>query len=153
MLWLVAALPLATVVAGVATLVLAAGGPDATSPDAVRRTGQQQVADLAPDLVAARRGLRAVLDVAADGRAELRVAAPGGAPLRLALHHPTDAARDRAFELTAVGGGRYAARVGALAGVDWNVVVSAHDRSWRLVGRLPRAGRRVELAPRFGAPP
>ena len=59
MLFLVIALPAAAVAAGIATLVLAMGGAGDAGDARVRRVAQTQTADLAPDLAAARRGLRA----------------------------------------------------------------------------------------------
>ena len=80
LLWLVLALPAATVVAGFTTLGLAAAGPDTSGDAAVKRTAQAQVEDLAPDLAALLRGLELfVLHPHADLGLELRAPLEQGA--------------------------------------------------------------------------
>ncbi len=92
MVWLVAAIPAASVLASVALLVAAArsSGNDDAVADAVQRTAQVQVADLGPDLAARTAGLSATLRIDGD-RIELTPASgafPRDAALRLSLHHP-----------------------------------------------------------------
>src|SRR5690606_33199767 len=102
LLWLVIGLPLAVVIAGFATLVIAirAGGSDAL-PDPVRRTAQVQLLDLEPDRVARDEGISARLQLAADGRLRLAInGSDGDDVLLLQLIHPTDASQDRQVALT-----------------------------------------------------
>ena len=90
--WLMLAIPFASVLAGFQTLRVAhADGMDA-EPDAVRRTAQAQVADLAPDLRAAELGLHATLRVDANGRPVVEFA--DNSALTLRLVHPTRTERD-----------------------------------------------------------
>lgn len=151
MLALVIGIPLASVVAGVATLVIAAGGPgDAMDAD-VRRVAQVQTADLAPDRAGARLGLEANAAIDGAGAIEVRfqtVAEPVAESLVLALRHGADAERDLVATLTRVDGGRYLGRLpGPRAAGAYNAVLEPADRSWRLVGRLADAGNRIELRP------
>jgi hypothetical protein len=152
MLWLVCALPLASVVAGVALIRLASAGPDARGAEAVRRTAQSQVEDLAPDFAAARAGLAATLVVErATGALALELDA-AHAPGPLVLRHPADAARDR-FLALAFDGARWTATGPAPLDGAWRVELRARDASWRIDGRLARDASVARLAPRFAAPP
>jgi hypothetical protein len=148
MVWLVVALPLATVAAGVALVAIALDAPDATGADAVRRTGQQQTADLGPDLAAARGRYAATLTLA-DGR--VAVVLDGAAPrdLTVVLRHPGDASRDRSVALAAHDGRRWSAPVDVATAHDWNLELVPGDGAWRLVGRLHDG--HAALAPRFAA--
>lgn len=149
MVWLIVALPLASVVAGIALLVTASrsGGSDAIA-DPVTRTGQVQVADLSPDERARQLGLRAIIRVDKD---LLEVLPVGGEfmrdqALRVALHHPTRAAADRTLLLQpTTTGWRIATALDESH--DWRVRVTARDGSWRLQGRLPKGQRAALLNP------
>jgi uncharacterized protein len=138
MVWLVAAIPAAAVIATIVLLMTASrysGNNDAVS-DRVRRTAQVQVADLGPDamakqlrlsaIVRAGKGIVEVLPV--DGNFDR------GLPLTLALHHPSRAELDRTITLAPVDTGW---RAGAPIDLshDWNVQLGAHDGKWRLLGR------------------
>jgi uncharacterized protein len=150
-LWLVCALPLASVVAGVATIRLAAAGPDVRGADAVRRTAQSQVEDLAPDLAATRARLVATLVVdRATGALELELDATH-APGALALRHPADAARDRTLALRR-DGARWRAALGTPLAGAWRLELRGRDAAWRIDGRLARDASVARLAPRFAPP-
>lgn len=151
MLWLVIALPLAAVVAGISTVVIAvrAGGADSVS-DAVRRTAQVQVADLAADRRAADLGLSATLDIDRETGA-LRVALAGDDAvrperLRLAVTHPTAAADDVVLPLLRQGD-IWLGRFGGDLGHDWKLVLAPEDGRWRLVARLPAGTSAARLLP------
>lgn len=155
MVWLLCALPLAAVVAGIA-MVFVAGGAGSTDAVAepVRRTAQVQVADLGPDAQAARLGLRAVVRHAATF---VEVLPAGGTfdrdrPLRLALRHPTRAALDRDLTLapTALG---WRAQVAFDVGHAWNLELAAPDGRWRLYGRLPAGQHAALVRPALGDDP
>lgn len=150
MVWLMIAFPLSAVIAGLSTVAIAvrAGGADAV-PEAVRRTAQVQIADLAADQRALALGLSASveLDVGTDA---VRVTLIGDAepPLRLQLTavHPTTAAADAALPLVRQGDvflGRFAAD----RGHDWKLVLAPDDGAWRLIGRLPAGVMRARLHP------
>ncbi|MES2859082.1 MAG: FixH family protein [Pseudomonadota bacterium] len=156
MVWLVVAIPAASVVASFALLFAAArsSGNNDLVADPVQRTAQIQTADLGPDSRAARLRLAALLRI--DG-ADVEVLPLTGnfdaaAPLVLALRHPTDAARDRSLVLqpATTSGWRIPARIAS--GNDWNLQLGPADGSWRLQGRLPRAQRSARLDPAQAAP-
>ena len=167
MVWLMVGFPLAAVVAGTATLVIAirAGGNDASTDD-VRRTAQIQTTELGPDERAAALKLSAVLSVHnTDGEAALELLPATGAfvaapeesgkiraqPLRLLLQHPTRAEEDRELRLLPTATGW---RVGHALdlGHDWRLQVMPEGGAWRLRARLPAGQRGVLLAPAVGEP-
>lgn len=149
MVWLVAGLPLASVIAGIALVVTASrnGSSDAVA-DPVQRTAQIQVADLGPDARAEQLHLSAIVRTDKDVIEVLPVS--GGfrrdAPLQLALHHPTRADADRELQLQP---GELGWRAAATldGSHDWKVQLSSADGTWRLQGRLPRGQRAAHLKP------
>lgn len=155
MVWLVVALPAASVVASCALLFAAArsSGNNDLVADPVRRTAQIQTADLGPDARAA--GLRLAALLRIDGEhvevVPLTERFDAGVALTLALRHPTDAARDRILVLQPTGSGwRLPARIAS--GNDWNLQLGPADGRWRLQGRLPRDQRSARLDPAQAAP-
>jgi len=148
-MWLVIGLPLASVVAGLGLVVIAArsGGADVVRDD-VRRVSQIQTADLGPDARARSLALSAVLSL---DEGEVRVIpATGefetGQPLRLVLQHPSRGAEDIELELPPVETG-WQARQAVDDSHDWQVQLTPADGSWRLQARLPRGQHAVRLAP------
>lgn len=153
MLWLVTGLPLLVLAAAAVTLALALRAPVDASATQVRRIAQVQLEDLAPDREAARRGLRARLEVQpALGRIEVTLAAESEAigdvegPLELQLLHPVSASQDRIVALQREGA-HWRARMSPSAPQAWEVRLVSAQGAWRLVGRLPREQRIVALAP------
>ena len=149
-LWLVLAIPVATVLAGIGTLRLADVD---TSTDAsggkVRRTAQVQVAELAPDREAARRGLSARVRVDRVAGIVL-VELPGGhgldGPLQLTAQHALRADRDLVLPLRRDG---LRWRADGIPGADasWRLVLGDADGAWRVIGRLPRGANAAALRP------
>jgi hypothetical protein len=154
MVWMLVALPLASVIAS-ALLIYSAvrsGGDDAIA-DSVQRTAQIQVSDLGPDQAAAQRQLSAVLRVD-QGLVELLPASGDfnrAAPLSLSLRHPTRAADDRLIVLLPTGNG-WRARLVLDGTHDWRLLVAPVDGSWRILGRLPKGQRAARLAPVLATP-
>jgi hypothetical protein len=142
MVWLIAGLPLAAVVAAFWLLAVAirSGGADEVQEN-VRVAAGMQVADTGPDARAQELKLSAVLSLS-DGKVSVLPASGAFArnePLVLTLSHPVDARADRRLLLQADGSGWHLA--GNLrAGHDWIAELAPHDGSWRLRGRL-RAGQ------------
>lgn len=151
-MWLVAGLPAASVVAGIALVVIAnLDGSDAV-PDPVRRTAQIQQVDLGPDAVAQRAGLSAIVR-SEDGVLEVLPVTGGfdrAKPLRAVLLHPARAAADRSLTLMpGPTGWRTTATVDP--GHDWNVRLESADGRWRLLGRLPKGQHAAHLRPALRA--
>lgn len=149
MVWLVIALPLAAVLAGVWMMVLSSrGGSIDSVPDNVQRTGQIQTTDLGPDERAAQLKLGAVLQ---SEEGMLRVFPAGGdfrrgEPLRLHLLHPYEAEADRVVTLVPDATGWWA-EFELDPGHDWNLQLGDEAGTWRLRGRLPRGQHAAHLGP------
>lgn len=149
MVWLITAIPAASVVAGIGLLVIAirAGGSDAI-PDEVLRMSQIQTTDLSADARAAQLKLGALLR--SDARTLQLLPTQGefarDQPLQLALHHPARAVQDRSFQLRPDALGWKAAAPVDLSH-DWNVELQPMDGSWRLQGRWKASEQAVYLKP------
>lgn len=154
MVWLVAAIPLASVVASVALLVAAArsSGNDDAVADRVQRTAQVQVANLGPDLAAREQGLAARLRISPDA-VEL-VPVSGTFPqesLELLLQHPLRASDDVTLTLLPAGG-TWRARHAFPRDHDWHLVLAPADARWRLRGRLEDGAAEADLLPALVSP-
>lgn len=155
MVWLVAGLPLASVIAGISLLVIAtrSGGADSIA-DPVRRTAQIQTADLGPDALAQQLRLSAVVRIDEAGKVQLLPVSGEfrrDAPLRVALRHPARADLDRDLVLRPDEEG-WIATANIDVSHDWNVQLSPQDGQWRLQGRMPRGQRAAHLRPALSEP-
>lgn len=149
MLALVFGLPLAAVIAGIATLVIAIQSADDGGDHRVHRVAQTQTADLAPDRAAARLGITAVATLDADGaiRVVLDASELTEDALQLSLRHVTDPRRDRNVTLSRIAGATYAGLLsGPLEAGAYNAELTPEDDAWRLVGRLEDGAIRVAFA-------
>lgn len=152
MVWLVAAIPAAAVVAGFTTLFVALGSDPADSVrDRVQRTAQVQVADQAADQAARRMELSGTLKRDADtGAVVLALAGEHVSSPRLTLYlaHPTNASADIELALVQQQEQRWLGRLPAPeAGHDWRLELTPPDRDWRLRGRLRRGTTEATLRP------
>lgn len=150
MVWLVAAIPAAAVIATIALLITASRAPgnnDAVA-DKVQRTAQVQVVDLGPDAKARQLHLSAIVRV---GKGAIDVLPVDGdfdrnAPLILSLHHPARAELDRTLTLAPVTTGwRVAADLDLTH--DWNAQLSPTNSAWRLQGRWSTGQQATYLHP------
>ncbi|HEY5852404.1 MAG TPA: FixH family protein [Lysobacter sp.] len=153
-MWLVLGLPIASVAAGIALLVVAvrSGSNDAVI-DTVHRTAQIQVSELGPDARARELKLSAVLRVDKD-MIELLPVGGGFAdgsvrrdePLTLILSHPSEAAKDKTVTLAPSELG-WRASLEPSSVHDWLLQLSPADQAWRLRGRLVAGQRAAHLGP------
>lgn len=153
MVWLVAGIPVASIVAGVGLVIVAMRQPNDAIPDKVRRTAQIQVADLGADTRARQAGLRALLR-AEDGVVEALPVAGDfdrARPLVATLRHPAREAEDRTVTLAPTELG-WRAKAEVDLSHDWNVELAPADARWRLLGRLPKGQHAVALQPALQSP-
>ena len=142
MVWLMAGIPLATIVAGIATLVIALrSGPMDGVSASVQRVSQIQTLDSAADLAATRLDYHGYLLVerGADGwRLNLKTAPPelAQAPAQAVFVHPNRAEQDVHVRL--LDGQALLPKPPAF--VPAQVVVSDEAGSWRLVGEYSDSG-------------
>jgi len=134
--WLLMLGPAIVVVAGIGTAVIAIETDDGLVTDDYYRRGLAINQTLERTARTAALGLKATVDVAADGAVVVVLdsasveADARPASLRFRLAHPTRAGEDRAAMLTPAGPGRYAGRVTPVHPGRWRVIVET-DR-WRL---------------------
>lgn len=150
-LWLVVLIPLATVVAGISTVVLSvrSGSTDAVI-DPVTRTAQVQDRDLRGDrrAVDLRLAGSGSIDPASGAvRLQLQGDAGGADALALTLAHPTRGSLDARVDLVAAGDGIWLGRLDVDLGHDWNLLLTGSPEHWRLVGRLDAGSQTFSLAP------
>jgi uncharacterized protein len=151
-LWLVIGIPAATVVAGIWTLMLAAGdGATDSHPDEVRRMAQVQEASFDADAVAAREGLSARVQVGTDQVLVIVEPTAGTRAPALVLRHPIQASLDQALPLSPYPGGWRATKSMA-ATHGWHLQLIASDGRWRLVGRYQPGDTEVVLLPSLASP-
>lgn len=150
MVWLIIALPLSAVVAGIITLMIAirSGSTDAV-PDVVKRTAQIQESDMDADRHAIELGLRGELVLDPQSGAItvrlLGLTTPDNT-LTLKLLHAGRASADQEIRLIR-GNDAWLGRAEGLAGQVWNVEVVGEKAAWRLGGRLDLDATRSELQP------
>lgn len=153
MVWLVAGLPLTSVIAGIALLVIATRSGSDSVADPVRRTAQIQTADLGPDALAQQLKLSAIVRIDDTGVQLLPVSGDfrRNLPLHLRLGHPARADQDLELVLQPDENGWSTAA--AIDGRhDWNVQLLAEDGRWRLQGRIQRGLRAAHLKPALSEP-
>lgn len=147
LVWLVIAIPLLTVFAGITTVVVANRGADSVVVDDYRKEGLAINQDPRRDDAARRLGVAA--EVTAVDTALHVVLAPGRAapPERLVvlLSHATRADFDRMSTLERGADGEYRAVVPPLPGGRWHVEVSPADREWRLTGEFTNGATALAL--------
>jgi len=135
MVWLVIALPLSAVLAGIATLFIASHDPDDLVKSEYVKSGMATVVSRDALEKAARMGLSAT--IAYDGKMlALSLQPPSAGPdtLNLTLVHPTKAELDQQIPLTALGQGKYQARVVLSGQGKRQLILEPPDHTWRLRG-------------------
>lgn len=136
LVWLVIAIPLLTVFAGITTVVVANYRADTVVVDDFRKEGLAINQDPRRDEAAQRLGVAA--EVTAVDTALHVVLAPGRAapPAKLVvlLSHATRAELDRMLTLERGADGEYRAVTPPLPAGHWHLEITPADREWRLTG-------------------
>jgi len=145
LLWLVIALPAASVIGGLATLAIAITHADATVVDHWYQDGKAINRSLEEERRAALLGL--YLDIDRDNGVALRskIALPWPSRLKVAVRHPVFAERDRLLDLTHRGGGDYGPADGFPESGGWTLTVTPPDKRWRLSQRLDLGAGHVRV--------
>lgn len=133
--WFLIALPATAVVAGIATLVIAAKTFDGMVVDDYYKEGRAIVQTIGRVEHARELGLRAALSIRSEAiHVELTATEPGSLPssIRLTVAHPTRGGLDQ--ELVVEGrSGVYEAALAPLS-TSWLFVIEDEARSWRMDG-------------------
>lgn len=149
-LWIIVAPPLAAVVGGLTTLMLAISQPDVDVRDDFVRDGLAIYRNDTGDELAARLGLDASLEYDASSGVvgiELRGAAPQPSELRLRILHPTEPGEDLELTMLRDSAGVFTAAMRPLKTSGWTLELSAPLQGWRLRGRMEPGTSRARLAP------
>jgi hypothetical protein len=150
MVWLIAAIPLVTVFAGLTTVAIAYRHSDAVITDDYRKDGLAINREPKRDLAAQRIGITAELAVV-PGTLTVHLSGAGAErPARLVVlfSHATRSDVDQLVTLERQGADEYSARLGPLERGHWYVEVSPMDRAWRLIGDFVDAPGTISLRPR-----
>ena len=153
MFWLVLALPLATIVAGIVTIRMAsADGPLDAAPESVKRRAQVQTTDLGPDQRAADLRLSATLTRREDGQwAWTDWPQSEGAAPSLTVVHPNRADQDVHFpKIGPAEALTLSAEKLPLALCEFRL--EDIDQGWRLVGRFDETTGLVRFHSKLQAP-
>lgn len=145
--WMLISLPLATVVAGMLTLVLAITSNDGLVADDYYRQGLGINREMSRLRAAQALGLAADLRWESEA-AQVTVDLPPHTTrpplLRLSLAHPTQPALDRSLVLQPVSADRYAGPLSSPPATRWRVTLEDAQRTWQLAGTWsPAAGGRI----------
>ena len=136
--WILISLPATAVVAGIATVWIAATNADGLVVGDYYKAGLAINQTLARDEAARRQALSASISQA-DGTLSLRLdGRPQAYPeqLALTLAHPTRPGMDQAIALHHAGDGRYRAALPAMAAGKWHAELTDPAAAWRLAGVL-----------------
>jgi hypothetical protein len=148
-LWMMIAIPAATVVACAFTLWLAYGGAEPELPKRYAWEGSALDRDVARAERARALGLAATLEIGDDGKVTAVVTQEGGATtagLMLHLTHTTRPRADRSLLLRpTTTPGRYEGRTQDLPAARWLVQLEDERGGWQLRGRLETPAAPVRL--------
>ena len=149
--WLVATPPIAAVIGGLLTVLIAVRNADSLVVEGYARIGRAFDVDQSRDRRARELGVTATLRLdRANGLVELTVRGVPAQRLELKLIHPTDAAGDRRLGLAPVDAGADGRYVGTLSDPDAvrrTVEIASPGQGWRLRGELPAGATQAHLAP------
>ncbi len=136
--WILISLPATAVVAGIATVWIAATNADGLVVGDYYKAGLAINQTLARDEAARQQALTASI-AQTDGALSLRLAGrlqTYPEQLALTLAHPTRPGMDQAIALQHAGGGLYRAPLPAMAAGKWHAQLTDPAAAWRLAGVL-----------------
>jgi hypothetical protein len=135
MVWLIIALPLSAVLAGIATVLIASHDPDAMVNTEYVKEGMTVSAPRSALDKAASMGLSGTVSYS-TGVLTLQLAGQSALPqtLELALVHPTQAKLDQQIPLTVIGQGTYQAQIDLTGQGKRQLILTPPDKTWRLEG-------------------
>ena len=147
--WFLLSFPALSVIAGIATFIIAAHEPDGLVVADYYRAGLAINEDLARHRQAEERGIAGEFTIDHDsGTVELTLSAVYDDQVLLRWVHPTRAAQDITAVLYRDGRGRYTGQIFVPATARKRLLVEPLDGSWRLRGELySLAQQTVQLTP------
>lgn len=136
--WFIMTPPLTAVIAGIATVFIAAHDPDGLVADDYYKQGLAINAELGRDRRAADLGLSALARLERGGRLVLTLdgAETQTGDIKLRMVHPTRPNLDRTLTLTRDTGNRWSTTLDTIAPGHWHLLLDSDAGAWRLTGRL-----------------
>ena len=144
MVWLVIALPLSVVIAGISTVVIATRNADSLVVDGFQRVGLMSSRVSAADREASRLGLQAMIRIDTDNKL-MMVSLSGNdanwqaGQVQASLHHPTRSEHDYKLLLESTNGSLFSAELPGDISAGWYLQLESRDGSWRLSGQFDDA--------------
>ena len=134
--WFLIILPLAAVVAGISTLIIATSNPPEMVVDDYYKTGKAVNADLSLLSNAKKLGLSAVVVQQEDGLLITLSGLETNTSLSLSLFHSTQSKRDKFAMLTADAEGNYHYETEQTLEGKWSLRLEPFDKKWRLESKV-----------------
>lgn len=138
--WFVIALPAASVIAGIATVIIASHDADSLVVDDYYKSGLAINKVIARDKQAEKLGLSAHIVFNRERQQVQLVLSSQQAvtydKLTLQLLHPTKSHQDVTISLEQTQPATYQGNSGDLSSGSWHVLLEPEDKTWRLTGRL-----------------
>ncbi|MFA5081019.1 MAG: FixH family protein [Hydrogenophilaceae bacterium] len=137
MVWLIIALPLAAVIGGITTVMIAYRYADTPAMGDYAKVGKGFEMVVDRDRKAAELAVGATM-IAEPGRLALSLDGNFATPpenLILTLAHPTNAAMDMVLQLNRIGENEYAAAYASVPAGKRYLELSPSDKSWRITGQ------------------
>lgn len=138
--WFVIALPAASVIAGIATVIIASHEADSLVVDDYYKSGLAINQVIARDQQAEKLGLSAHI-VFNRERQQVQLVLSSQQTvaydtLTLQLLHPTKSNQDVSIALQQTQASTYQGKTGELSSGSWHILLEPEDKDWRLTGRL-----------------
>jgi hypothetical protein len=136
MVWLIIALPIAAVIGGITTVVIAYRNADTPAMGDYAKVGKGFEMVLDRERKAAELGVGATL-AAEPGRLTLNLEgqlASAPSQLTLTLGHPTDSRQDMVLQMIAQGAGVYTANYAEIPAGKRKLELMPSDQAWRITG-------------------
>lgn len=143
--WFLIILPLAAVVAGISTLIIATSNPPEMVVDDYYKTGKAVNADLSLLNNAKKLGLSAIVVQQEDGLLITLDGLKTNTSLSLSLFHSTQSKRDKFAMLTADAEGNYHYETEQTLKGKWSLRIEPFDKKWRLEKKVHFPTNKITL--------
>jgi len=143
--WFLIILPLAAVVAGISTLIIATSNQPEMVVDDYYKTGKAVNADLSLLKNAKKLGLSAIVIQQSDGLLITLDGLQTNTSISLSLFHSTQSKRDKFVMLTADAEGNYHYETEQMLEGKWSLRIEPFDKKWRLEKKVNFPTKKIIL--------
>ncbi len=144
--WFLISFPLAAVIGGIVTIIIAVKTDDGLVTDNYYKKGLAIHKNADSYAKAKALGIAATVTYEEDtGALNVQMDKPLVEPtpaLLLSIVHPTVPNQDQAIRLVTAGNNLYVGKADTLSAANWKLSLSGNDREWRIDGRLKIPGNR-----------